>query len=211
MHRFPFPGRPALWMALFLLAVSATVPLAAQKSAKEAEAFKPDPAKLDKVMDVTAQHKILDQLAGSWKGDIKVYLHGTPAVEVKATDDNRTQWTLADTWLQSDTHLKLPGSPDMTWRMLMSYNPAFKHYVRITLAAGDPRETVSTGTYDATTKTFTFVGRERSAVTGDDFKRREVIKILGPGKYSWEIWYGFADGSELRAFTGIYTRLKKGK
>jgi hypothetical protein len=198
-------------MTLFLLAISATAPLAAQKSAKEAETFKPDPEKLNRAMDITAQRKVLDQLAGSWKGDIKVYLHGTPAVEVKATDANRAQWTLANTWLQSDTHLKFSGSPDMTWRMLMGYNPALKHYVRITLAVGDPRETFSTGAYDAATKTFTFMGTERSAVTGDDFKRREVIKILAPGKYSWEIWYGFADGSELRAFTGTYTRLKKGK
>lgn len=207
MFRLPIPGRAAAWLALVLLAA----PLAAQKSAEEAQKMPLDHEKAVKALDTAEQQKILGQLAGSWDGSLKVFLHGNPPPEVSATDTNTTDWTLGGLWIQSESLLKFPGTPDITWRILMGYNPSHKNYVRIALSSQDPRETISTGTYDAATKTFTFKGVERSPVTGDDFGRRDVIKLVDPDKFTWEIFYTFQDGSELRAFNGTYTRKKTGK
>ena len=188
--------------ALLALSLAAAVPAAAQKTAKEAEQSKDDPAKYAAAFDVKREHEILAQLAGSWQATLKGTIAGNPPKEVTFTSAIDIQWILGDTHLRSETRLTLPGGTSTTLS-LMGYDPALKQYFRFSATEGDPRPISSTGVYDAATKTFTFRGPERDPVTGDTYDKKEVFKVTPEG-LAFELRFVFQDGSEILVASGTF-------
>src|SRR6476620_5141597 len=105
------------------LAALFVLPAAAQKTAKEAEQSKDDPAKYGAALDVKAEHPILEQLAGSWQATVKGKLSGNPPREITFTSEIDTKWILGGTHLQSETRQTLPHGTSTTLS-LMGYDPA---------------------------------------------------------------------------------------
>jgi hypothetical protein len=178
-------------------------PLAAQKSATEARVT-PTPEAIAKVVALMArhpEHDILGQLAGSWEGTIQAAVRSSPD-EVPTAVSMNIRWMLDRYFLESDDSIQIQGTPAVRSRSAYGYNTLKKYFYRTELQGGDPREYLSTGTWDEATRTFTFIGPEHSPVTGDDFQRRDTFRLVGEDQLAFERSFLFQDKSEIRAFHG---------
>lgn len=203
--------RLAVALAALLFPELMTAPLAAQKSAAEAR-IKPTPeaiAKVQALMKKQKEHEILDQLAGTWEATLQAAVRNNPN-EVPASATMNVRWILNGYFLESDDTIQHgENAPTTPSRTSYGYNTFKKSFYRIELQAGDPREFLSTGTWDAATRTLTFLGQEHNKVTGDDFKRRDTYRFTGKDQIEYERSFVFQDKSEIRAFHGTFQRKKE--
>ena len=109
-------------------------------------------------------------------------------------------------FLESDDTFQPGGQTTIRSRSVYGYNPAKKHFYRTVFQAGDPREYLSIGAWDAATRTLTFTGPESNAITGDEFRRRDTFRLIGEDQIAYELAFLFQDGSELQAVQGTYRR-----
>lgn len=199
--------------ALVLVALLSTglfgAPLMAQKSAAEARAT-PKPEAIAKVVALMARHKeheILGQLAGAWEGTLQAAVRSS-ADEVPTTTSMSIRSIFDGYFLESDDSIQIQGAPTALSRTVYGYNTMKEYFYRTEFQKGDPREYLSTGTWDEATRTFTFIGPEHSPVTGDDFQRRDTFRLVGENQLAFERSFIFQDKSEIRAFHGTLQRKK---
>jgi Protein of unknown function (DUF1579) len=200
-------------MRPFVTALILLIPIAlsAQKTADEARR-QPNPEDVAKVRQLLAlqdEHKLLGQLAGRWEGTLKTMMRGEAVKEISTPGTLDMRWILDGYFLQSDEAVQVAPDRTVSTLSFLGYNPALGHYHRTVMKAGDPREYVSTGTYDPATRSFTFTGREYNKINGDEFQRRDTFRLVGEDQLAYELTFVFSDRSELRAVQGTYTRRAK--
>lgn len=189
-----------------VVAVLSLQPLAAQKSAKEAERTQ-NPEDYSMLLPGENQ-KLLDPFVGKWQATLRTWGHGTPPPESSLKQTMDSKWVLNGNFLQTDFTTQFAGSEHVFQGIIYrGYNPADKHHVAILLSNGDARETVSTGSWDAAAKTFTFQGTEKDPHLGDAFVRKEVFRFEKPNEYFYQLFYVFKDGSEIKAAEGTFKRV----
>ncbi len=202
--------RVALALAALLSPGLLGAPLAAQKSATEARVM-PTPeaiARVKALMSKQKEHEVLGQLAGNWEGTLQAAVR-TKADEVPAAATMNVRWILDGYFLESDDTIQLrENAPPTPSRTSYGYNTFKKSFYRIELQAGDPREFLSAGSWDAATRTLTFIGPEHNKITGDDFQRRDTFRFVGEDQLDYERSFVFQDKSEIRAFHGTLRRKK---
>lgn len=197
-------------LALAVLAVGMSFgPAAAQKSAADVKPNTPeDAARIRALMAKQKEHEILGRLAGSWEATLTATTRGNPPRELPSPATLDLRWILDGYFLESDETFQPGGQTTIRSRAVYGYNSFKKHFYRILFQGGDPREYVSTGTWDAATRTLTFTGPEHNAATGDDFERRDIFRLIGDDQLAYELAYRFQDGSEIKPLRGTYTRKK---
>ncbi|HEX3131503.1 MAG TPA: DUF1579 family protein [Thermoanaerobaculia bacterium] len=195
-------------LALAISALLCAGPADAQKSAAEAQRpNRPeDAARIRALLARQAEHDILGQLAGAWEGTLQARSRGTPPREMPSPATMEIRWMLDNYFLESDETFQPGGQITIHSRSVYGYNPHKKYFHRTLFQAGDPREYLATGTWNAETRTLTFKGPEHNAVTGDEFQRRDTFRLIGEDQIAYELSYVFQDGSELQAVQGIYRR-----
>jgi hypothetical protein len=201
--------RLALVLAALLSPGLLGAPLAAQKSAEEARKT-PMPEAVSQVVALMAKHKeheILGQLAGTWEGTLKAAVRFSPD-EIPTPTSMNIRWMLDGYFLESDDSIQIGQTPAFLSRTVYGYNTMKKYFYRTEFQKGDPREYLSTGTWDPATRTFTFIGPEHSTVTGDDFQRRDTFRLVGEDQLAFERSFIFQDKSEIQAFHGTLQRKK---
>lgn len=195
-----------------LAVVLCAAPAGAQKSAAEAQRpNRPeDSARIRALLARQKEHDILGQLAGTWEGTLQARSRGTPPREMPSPATMEIRWMLDNYFLESDETFQPGGQITIRSRSVYGYNPHKKYFYRTLFQAGDPREYLAPGTWNAETRTLTFKGPEHNAVTGDEFQRRDTFRLIGEDQIAYELAYVFQDGSEIQAVQGVYRR-KEGK
>lgn len=193
--------------ATAIVAASACVlPLAAQQTVKEAEKDTADKAAFRKLVRPDDKFEILSRFVGTWEGTFKAMLHGEPPVEAKMTDRLETKWIMNETFVETDFLSQL-NEVTMKGRVTMGYNGGKKHFYRIFLADWDPRGTYSVGHFIRSKNALVFKGTEDDPLTGDSFEKRDAFTFVDKDKIYYEMFYTFADGSEVRVMEGTYHRV----
>lgn len=201
--------RFALVLAALLSPGLLGAPLAAQKSAAEARTMA-TPEAVAKVVALMARHKehdILGQLAGTWEGTIHAAVRHSPD-EIPTAVTMNIRGMLDGYFLESDDSIQIQNLPAVRSRSVYGFNTMKEYFYRTEFQGGDPREYLSTGTWDPATRTFTFIGPEHSPITGDDFNRRDTFRFVGDDQLAFERSFIFQDKSEIRAFHGTLQRKK---
>lgn len=205
----PSPRRRATVLAALVLSLSgfAAGRAAAQTDARQAE--KPhdaaDSARIQSLLARQPEHDILDALAGSWEATLTAKARGNPPREMPSPATLEIRWILDRYFLESDETFQPDGKATIRSRCIYGYNPLKKHFYRTVFQGGDPREYVSTGTWNAATRTLTFLGPE-NAITGDAFQRRDTFRLIGEDQIAYELAFLFQNGSEIQAVQGTYRR-----
>lgn len=192
-----------LGAAALLLAL----PLSAQQTAKEADKEAGTHDQYEKILRKSGNHEILARLEGTWRAEnLKTLIYGPKEVIMK--DTLEAKLIFDGNFLETTFAQELGGLNK--GRTLMGYNGADKHFWRLFMNA-DPRGTWSTGVYVRAKDALVFRGEEHDPVSGDRFEKREVF-TFGPDKdkFHFELFYEFADGSELEVVDGDYHRVKSG-
>jgi hypothetical protein len=189
-------------MAALLMAM----PLTAQQTAKEAEKEAGTPAEYERLLKPADKHEILGRFVGSWKGDLKVLLYGTPSEGIMP-EELEAHWIMKDNFIEMSLTQHIRDHV-VNGKILLGYNGSIKKFYQLFLTDGEPRGTYSQGVLLRSKNALVFRGMEDDPVSGDSFERRDVYTFVDKDKIMYELYYTFVDGSEIKPVEGYLTRVK---
>lgn len=152
----------------------------------------------------TAEHAILEQLAGEWDATMKMDFPGVQPSKGTMS----TKLGMNGLWLVGDYKTdNFMGSP-FTGHALTGYDPEKGKYVgtwidSMTMALG-----VQEGTYDAATKTLTMESKGLDPMSGEEVTMKMVTKVQDKDHHTFEMYSPGPDGSDMLALTIEYVRKK---
>ena len=170
-----------------------------------------DMSKMMAMAQPGANHKILAELAGNWTYKLKFwFMPNVPPSE--STGTTVCKPIMDGRYFESDTagKFQMPGANgqmqdlDFKGMAIDTYDNVKQKFVSSWIDNMGTSITMSEGTYDAASKTFTYLGEEES-VPGNKTKTRQSIKILDHDHYVME-WYETHDGKEAKMMELDYTR-----
>ncbi len=209
--------------ALITIAVLATVVIATPIFAEEAKATDPaaslqmsDAEMMAKMMELSKlseNHKLLAQLAGNWTYNVKMWMApDAPAMESKGSAVRKPIMEGRYFVANFTSEMKMPGEDgkmknfEFKGLSIEGYDNVQKKFISTWCDNMGTGIMMSTGTYDASTKTFTY-NSEMEMMPGMKTKVREVIKIVDPDHHNFE-WYEDRAGQEVKTMEINYTRAK---
>ncbi|MBK8916059.1 MAG: DUF1579 domain-containing protein [Phycisphaerales bacterium] len=210
-------SRLTMWGALAGVAAAACCAVAiSQDTGKKAPAAKAadDHCAQAMAMGIPGEHhKQLEYMVGEWNYTCKVWMDpSAPPNESTGVCNSRS--LMDGRFIQSDHSgkFKMPGADgsmmdfDFKGMALTGYDNARKCFVGAWIDNMSTSIMNTTGTYDASSKTYTYVG-ESEEVPGVTVKIRETIRIIDKDKHTFE-FYRTMDGKEIKVMELTYTRKK---
>jgi hypothetical protein len=198
---------------------TASSPAAATSSAA-APSGQPDPQEMMKQMMELAKlnenHKLLADLDGNWTYTIKFWMNPDPNAkpeESKGTAVRKSIMNGRFSTLDVTGKMEMPGpdgkKKEMTFvgHGIDGYDNVKKKFVGSWIDNMGTGIMFSEGTYDPTTKTFTYTS-EYEGVPGMKQQIREVIKVTDKDHHTLE-WYENRGGQDVKTMEIAYTRAGK--
>jgi len=196
---------------------TASSPGAAPATAAAAAPSADDMAKMMAQMmemgKVGENHKIIAGMAGDWTYTLKMWMDpsGKPQ-ESKGTATRKAIMGGRYYLAEHKGKFQMPGPDgkmmdmDFTGMAIEGYDNAKKKFVSSWIDNMSTMIMNAEGTYDASSKTFTY-NAECEMMPGKTTKVREVIKIVDNDHHTFE-WYDDAHGPEAKTMEISYTRKK---
>jgi hypothetical protein len=150
-------------------------------------------------------HKVIKAFEGRWNGKVSFTDPATGKEETSEGTSNNT-WILGNRFLRQEWKGTFMGQP-FDGIGHFGYDNVKKEYVNTWMDSMMTGVMVSTGKYDAGTKTFTLTGECADPMTGQNQKMREVIKIVSDNEHVMEMYGNGPDGKEAKMMTITYTRV----
>ena len=150
-------------------------------------------------------HKILDAFIGNWDYTVKWWSAPNSEPEIsKGTSE--VNWIMGGRFLEQTTRGKSMGQP-FEGMGITGYDNAKKEYVSVWLDNMGTGVMVSSGKYDASTKTFEEKGTFTQPKMGET-TFRGVTKIIDDDKFAYEMYTKDKDWKEYKALEIVYMRKK---
>lgn len=150
-------------------------------------------------------HKALDPMVGEWEYTVKWW--NTPESEPEVSKGtSEVKWIMDGRFLKQKVQGTSKGK-EFNGMGIMGYDNAAKEYKTVWIDDMGTGIMMSSGTYDASTRTFTEQGSYTDPVHGEK-TYRGVTTIEGPDKYTYEMYISGPDGKEFRALEIVNTRKK---
>jgi hypothetical protein len=151
-------------------------------------------------------HKALEPLVGTW--DYTVTWWETPESQPqKSTGTSEVKWIMEGRFLEQTAKGTAMGQ-EFQGMGLMGYDNMKKEYTGVWIDNMGTGMMTSAGTYDPETKSFTEKGSFSCPQEDGEKAFRGVTTILGPDKYTYEMFAAGKDGKEARMMEIVYTRKK---
>lgn len=185
-----------------LVAASATALVVQDK-----KSLKDDPmmAKWMEMSTPGPQHKMLEPLVGKWTFTCKTMMPGMPTEESTGTCE--TKWAMDGRFIQDDVKGTMMGQP-FNGMSFTGYDNFKKKYVMTWLDNMNTGLMASEGTYDAATKTFTYIGECPDVMTGKMSKSRSTVKATDNDHWTMQSFKAGPDGKEALMMEIHSTRAK---
>lgn len=209
-------------VAMLLAALSAAflvAPALAEESKTTKSSAAPDmsdPATMAKMMELTKlneNHKLLAQLAGTWKYEVKMWMvPDAPPMMSKGMATRKPIMEGRYFVVEVEGQMEMPGPDgkmkdfDFKGRSTEGYNNVKKKFVSTWTDNMGTGIMLSEGTYDEASKAFTYTS-EIEMMPGMTTKVREVVKIVDQDHHNFE-WYEDRGGKEVKTMEINYTRAK---
>lgn len=150
-------------------------------------------------------HKIFKPLEGKWKHTMKWWAKpGDKAEEHTGTNTNKL--ILGGRFLQSEAKGKAMGQP-FNGLGITGYDTLKEQYQSVWLDNMGTAMVLSTGTYDAATKTLKEEGSFSDAMTGEKNKTyRAEWSFAEKNKYTYAMFTKDTEGKEFKSLEIIYTK-----
>ena len=141
-------------------------------------------------------HKHLEPLIGSWACKVKFY--GVPGQGPQESDGTVTRkWILGNRFVQEDFTGTAMGQP-FTGMGLIGYDNAKKKYSVAWVDSMTTAIMTASGTYDAGTKTFTYLGEDLDPYSGKRMKSRDVLRVIDGDTHVMEMYREPQGGKEFK-------------
>jgi len=158
-------------------------------------------------------HKLLAQLAGTWKYDVKMWMApDAPPMMSKGTAVRKPMMDGRYFVLNVTGNMKMPAEDgkmknfEFKGMSIEGYDNVQKKFIATWCDNMGTGIMFSTGTYDPATKSFTY-NSEMEVMPGMKTKAREVLKIVDTDHHNLE-WYEDRGGQEVKTMEINYTRQK---
>jgi uncharacterized protein DUF1579 len=170
-------------------------------------------AKMMELSKLNENHKLLAQLAGTWTDTVKMWMApDAPPMESKGTAVRKPimegRYFVADFTGQ----MKMPGADgkmknmEFKGKSIEGYDNAKQKFVSTWIDNMGTGVMLSEGTYDPSTKTFTYTA-ETEMMPGMKSKVREVVKVVDKDHHTLE-FYEDRGAQEVKTMEINYTRKK---
>jgi hypothetical protein len=147
-------------------------------------------------------HRVLDQLVGSWDYTSRMWMNENAMPET-SSGTAEIKWDMDGHFIQEDVKGTAMGQP-FTGRNIIGYNNASKEYESVWYDNMGTGMMVTNGTYDPVSKTLSTKGEFMCPMYGHS-QARWVTKFLDPRTMSFEAFMT-KDGKEFRNMEIIYKR-----
>lgn len=167
------------------------------------EAFKAFMAKMAELGQPGEAHKVLGSGIGTWKAQMKMYdFNGKPACTSEGTCERK--WIMNGRFV----HEEYKDNSGFVGVCIIGYDNMKKRYVCIWYDNMGTSFSLSEGTYDAASKTFTMMSPETTCpFTGKLVKCKNVTRIIDDKQEVFEmIGIDCASGKEWKMMEIFYTR-----
>ncbi len=168
-----------------------------------------------KMSELNDNHKLLQSMVGDWEYTCKMQMDpSAPAQESKGTAKHINM--MEGRYVHSEHH-GMMQMPDANGKMVdkpfhgagvTGYDNAKQKFVNVWMDNFSTGFFHTTGTYDAATKTFTYMGDMDDPMSpGSMVKVRYTIKMTDNDHHTFT-WYETRGGQEMQTMTMSYTRKK---
>jgi len=152
-----------------------------------------------------AEHKNLEYMIGTWDVTLKLWMAPeAPAQESKGS--STAEWILGGRYTRYTFTSDFMGMP-FEGRGVTGYDNIEQKYFSIWLDNMSTHALKDSGTYDAATKTFNFVGEFKDA-TGKTIKARNVIKVVSNDQHVMTFYHTEPGKPEQKVMELTYNRKK---
>ena len=164
----------------------------------------PEMEAMMKQMQPGPEHKVLDQMVGTWEGEVKMWMSPDQSpMTSKATC--KREWVLDGRWLKEDITGEWAGKPFKGLGMT-GYNTIEDNYESAWFENMATWMSTSKGKWDESKKTFTFSGECLDPMTQQKAKMRSVLDKSDPKKETMIGYSTGPDGKEFKSFEGTFTK-----
>lgn len=207
--------RHALRAALLGLAISISLPLAAQEAGtdKPAAAQPQMTPEMQKMMEAWQkastpgpQHKqLVEHFVGTWNTKQTMWMDPSAPPTTETGKDVSTLF--GDRHVRTEFNSQFMGQP-FTGVAMTSYDNVTGKYIGSWIDSMSTGQFMAEGDYDPATKSYTFRGEMADPMkAGAKIPVREVIRIVDKDNHVME-WYETRDGKEQKTMEIVYTRVK---
>ncbi len=152
------------------------------------------------------EHKLLAQLDGTWIAKAKMI---TPGGSMESTGVLTRKTIMDGLYVQESYQGDIAGSKFKGMGVL-GYDTTKKKYCTAWIDNFGTGIMTTEGTYDAATKTWTYLGEEYSVAVGGQMKTRDVLTIVSDDEERFEMYRTpLKEGKEFKVMEITYTRKKK--
>ena len=145
-------------------------------------------------------HKALEAFVGDWKAEVKCF-HDEGGAPQVSQGTEKSHWILNGRFLEAEFHGEMMGKP-FTGRSLLGYDNVKQKFTSVWVSDMQTSTFTSEGKGENGNKVITLEGKGVCAATGrTDIPMKEVFRVLGPDKYTFEM---FNDNKKAMEIT--YTR-----
>jgi hypothetical protein len=210
----------ALTVALAATLIVTSAPAQESSSAPAAAspaAGQPNEAEMMKQMMELAKlnenHKLLTSLDGKWTYTVKMWMNGDPSSKPDVSHGSATRESIMGgryVVMEVKGNMEMPGPDGKIQKMEFKghgtegYDNVQKKFVGTWLDNMGTGIMMMSGTYDESSKTFTFTG-EYEPMPGMHQKIRETLKLTDKDHMTME-WYEDRGGKEVKTMEINYTR-----
>jgi hypothetical protein len=151
-------------------------------------------------------HKKLEKMIGTWDATVKMYGQpGAPAQE--STGISEAKSVLGGRWIQETFNGNFMGMP-FSGIGYTGYDNMKKQYVGTWMDSMSTSMMTSTGTADATGKTYEFNSTMDDPMTGKSAPVKSKVTVVDDNKHVMEMWAPGPDGKMFKMMEITYTRKK---
>jgi len=152
------------------------------------------------------EQKLFEPLLGSWDAKVKMWMDPNEAPQVSDGTLQR-KLILGGRFVHEDFDGKLMDKP-FQGIGLMGFDRAKNKFVTTWIDSASTAMHTSQGTYDESTKTWTFKKEDTCPITGKPVKMRDTLRIVSPDEQQMEMYRQLGDEKEIKTMEITLTRKK---
>ena len=163
-------------------------------------------AKMKEYSTPNENHKVLDQFVGCWTYSSKWWMSSDAKVE-ESIGSSEVKWILDGRFVEQTVTGTSMNQP-FEGRGITGFDNLKKEYTAVWLDNMATGMMISSGKYDAATKTFSEQGSFSCPLVNGPRAYRTVMKIVDDNTHIYEMYTNDKDGKEFKSMEITYTRKK---
>lgn len=154
-------------------------------------------------------HEHLKQMVGNWEGTVRFKMNPAADDWMESEGTVRRELAMGGRFVIEHVTGEPPegmGDEEFKGMSIVGYNDIDGHYESVWIENMANHMSMSTGSYDENSKTFTFKGKMLDPMTRQRVDTEMMLDASDPDKEVWEGFHVQPDGTKVKTFEGEFER-----